>query len=127
MPRLITLADGCFDPFHVGHLRYLRYAATFGTLFVNVAPDCVIAAKGRMPFQTRAERIEMLRAYAWITAVIAEPLSQAIRDWTPTWLIKGVDWKGKLPQDVIEACEAVGTRIVYADTMTRTSSERLAG
>lgn len=125
MSALIVLADGCFDPFHVGHLRYLKYAAGFGPLIVNVAPDHVIAAKGRLPFQTRVERIEFVRGLACVTSVCALTLPEAIRGWKPTWLVKGKDWEGKLPMDVIDACKDVGTRIIFSDTMTRSSSERL--
>lgn len=122
-----VLTDGCFDPLHVGHIRYLRYAAQFGPLIVNVAPDHVIAAKGRMPFQTRLERIEMIRALRCAMSVVASPLAEAIRFWRPDTLVKGKDWEGKLPMDVVEACQEVGTRILFSDTITRSSSERLAG
>src|SRR5438094_738945 len=61
-----VLADGAFDPIHAGHLRYLQTAARYGTrhglrLLVRVAPDEVIRAKGREPFQTQQERAGMLR------------------------------------------------------------------
>ena len=126
MSRMV-LADGCFDPLHVGHVRYLFEAATLGPLYVNIAPDSAIEAKGRRPFQTRDERIELLRAMRVVTAVVVDDLATVIRTHKPWWLVKGKDWEGRLPQHVLDACKQTGTKIHYTDTVTRPSSERLAG
>lgn len=121
------MADGVFDPLHVGHIRYLKDAAAFGTpLAVRVAPDSAIREKGREPFQTRDERAIMVLALGMVDRVcLQNTLAEAIRDVQPHFLVKGDDWRGKLPVDVLKACQDVGAQIVYSPVRERTSTERL--
>ena len=126
----MILADGAFDPLHIGHISYLQRAKGLGhrtgeMLFICVAPDDVIRAKGREPFQTRDERLAMLLLLRMVDGVCHEPLVQAIQRRRPRMLVKGVEWRGQLPADVEQACRDVGTDIVYVDTHSRTSTERL--
>jgi cytidyltransferase-like protein len=124
-----VLADGCFDPLHYGHVRYLVTAAAYGpALIVRVAPDSAITAKGRTPFQAQDERARTVLALGAVDRVCThDTLALAILDLHPKYLVKGEDWRGKLPEDVLKACQAIGTEIVYTDTQERTSSERLGG
>jgi cytidyltransferase-like protein len=123
----IVLADGCFDPFHIGHLRYLqavnRLAHQAHDVVINVASDDEIRAKGRKPFQTLDERKALVSQ--WGTAVISEPLAQAIADRRPAYLVKGIEWEGRLPMDVVQACRRAFTAIVYTQTRCKSSTERL--
>lgn len=123
----MVLADGKFDPVHWGHVRYLAAAAALGELYVRVAPDAEILAKGRLLFQTRDERLKTIGALRPVAAVISDDLTLAetIRELVPTYLVKGEDWRGRLPEDVVEACADTGTQILFLDTQERTSSERL--
>lgn len=123
----MVLADGCFDPLHWGHVRYLQKAAKCGeTLMVRVAPDTAIIAKGRTPFQTQDERSKLLLALGIVDRVcVHETLAQAIRDFTPSCLVKGSEWDGCLPEDVLLACHETGTAVVFTTTQERTSTERL--
>ncbi len=115
-----------FDPIHCGHIDYLSAAAMFGPLMVRVAPDTAILEKGRAPFQDQAERMLTIQALGCVETVVASPtLADAVREWRPTHLIKGKDWAGRLPEEVIEACLDCCTKIVFVDTVGRTSSERL--
>lgn len=124
----MVLADGCFDPCHLGHVHYLQAAAQLGNpLFVNIAPDAAIRAKGREPFQTRTERGLTIEAFGCVANVCYFSLPEAIRYWKPEIVAKGKDWKDRLPYEVLEACYDVGARIVFTDTQTRTSTERLHG
>lgn len=123
----IVLADGCFDPLHIGHIRYLQAAAKMGDrLLVNVAPDTAIRAKGREPFQTLGERVEMLRALPCVHGTCSGDLATVIRAIAPEWLVKGSDWEDRLPCHIIQACDWSHTRIFYTMTQERTSTERLA-
>lgn len=123
----MTLADGCFDPVHVGHLDYLRAAAALGRpLVVNVAPDSAIYAKGRRPYQTRIERARLIFALDCVDRVICQDLAEAIRTLKPNILAKGPDWRGRLPVDVLAACKETWTEIHYTDTQAKTSRERLS-
>lgn len=125
----MVLADGCFDPLHWGHVRYLSACAVFGELTVRVGSDADVLKKGRFLFQTREERLKTVGALRCVSAVLMEDmaLSTAVRELVPEYLIKGVDWRGKLPADVVDACADTGTQIIYVETQERTSTERLAG
>ena len=123
-----VLADGCFDPIHWGHLRYLASAARLGSpLIVRVAPDDEIRAKGRTPFQTQAERRScLLRVLDVDDVAMHDTLAAAIEDHRPNVLAKGVDWVGRVPADVIAACRRHGTVLVFVATQERSATERLA-
>lgn len=124
---MIVLADGCFDPIHIGHLRYLEVAASLGELYVNVASDETIRAKGREPFQTRIERAESLsrvqdvREAFWYWSLL-----EAIANRRPDFLVKGIEWQNCLPADVLTMCAKTGTHVVFTQTRSRTSTERLS-
>jgi cytidyltransferase-like protein len=123
----IVLADGCFDPLHVGHIDYLDAAARMGhTLIVTIGDDDKIRAKGREPFQSTLERKATIDSLRCVTRVSLMSLVQAIEVWKPGILVKGIDWVGQLPADVLAACRAHDVTIAYVDTQTRTSTERLA-
>lgn len=122
----MILADGCFDPLHYGHVRYLAEAAAFGPLVVRIAPDSEITAKGRAPFQWRHERARTVAALRMVDAVaFDDTLEKAVARLRPACLVKGQDWYGRLSQSLDEACRASGTEIFYVATQERTSTERL--
>jgi cytidyltransferase-like protein len=122
----MVLADGAFDPLHYGHIRYLSEAAAFGPLVVRIAPDSVIAAKGRVPFQWRHERARTIAALRMVDSVIFDDtLEEAIQRLRPTYLVKGADWHGRLSASLNAACAEAGTEIFYVETQERTSTERL--
>ena len=123
----MVLADGCFDPLHVGHIAYLKAARVFGSVTVRVADDNTVFEKGRVPFQTQAERMVTVLALSMVDAVCTAPsLADAVKEYRPSHLIKGKDWEGKLPDEVIAMCHQTGTQIVFTPTLTRSSSQRLA-
>jgi cytidyltransferase-like protein len=123
----VTLADGTFDPIHFGHIQYLLVAAHLDPpLVVHVAPDEAILAKGRAPFQSRQERAMTLLALGCVDRVRMWPsLADAIDEEQPRYLVKGAEWRGKLPKDVLEACQRNGVEIVYTDVNAPRSRERL--
>ena len=124
----MVLADGCFDPIHWGHIRYLQSAAAFGDLVVRVASDEEIRTKGRLVFQSRADRCQTIFSIKGVDGVCEDDtLPLAIHRLKPDYLAKGVDWMDRLPQDVLEACHAHDTRILYINAQEKTSSERLHG
>lgn len=119
----MILCSGAFDGLHAGHVRYLaaaqRLAHPGEPVVVLVATDGYIAdAKRRKPRWPQADRWRTIQAIAGLTAVPSTSASVAadIKAQLPRLFVKGIDWVGKLPDDVREACKTAGTQIVFVDT-----------
>ena len=108
----ITLANGCFDLLHVGHVRYLRAARELGgKLIVAVNADASVhALKGEgRPVMPAEERAEILAALADVDAVVIFPekdVRTVIREIRPDFHAKGTDYTAEsVPErDEVEAC-----------------------
>jgi rfaE bifunctional protein nucleotidyltransferase chain/domain len=97
--ELIVFTNGCFDILHVGHIRYLKKAASLGdklVLAVN-SDSSVRKLKGQArPFVPEAERLEMLAALEMIDYLIlfseidAKNLLEEIQ---PQIYVKGGDYR----------------------------------
>lgn len=125
----ITLANGCFDLFHVGHVRYLQAAkALGGRLIVAVNSDeSVRALKGDgRPLMPAEERAEILAAFEDVDAVVifSEPDVRAlIREIRPNIQAKGTDYSANsVPErDVVAEC---GGRVeIVGDPKDHSASE----
>lgn len=94
----VTLANGCFDLLHVGHVRYLGAAkALGGRLVVAVNSDeSVRGLKGAgRPLMPAEERAEILAALADVDAVVIFPekdVRALIRELHPDVQAKGTDY-----------------------------------
>jgi rfaE bifunctional protein nucleotidyltransferase chain/domain len=94
----ITLANGCFDLLHVGHVRYLRAAKKLGgKLVVAINSDeSVHKLKGNgRPLMPAYERAEILAALADVDAVVIFPESDVralVREIRPNIHAKGTDY-----------------------------------
>lgn len=108
----ITLANGCFDLLHVGHVRYLRAARELGDrLVVAVNSDeSVRGLKGEgRPIMPAAERAEILAALAAVDAVVIFPerdVRAIIQEIRPDFQAKGTDYTVEsVPErEQVEAC-----------------------
>jgi rfaE bifunctional protein nucleotidyltransferase chain/domain len=108
----ITLANGCFDLLHVGHVRYLHAAKQLGgRLIVALNSDeSVRALKGEgRPFMPAEERAEILSALADVDAVVIFPerdVRALIREVRPNVHAKGTDYTAEnVPErDVVVEC-----------------------
>ncbi len=94
----ITLANGCFDLLHVGHIRYLHVAKQLGgRLVVAINSDeSVRALKGdARPLMPAEERAEILAALSDVDAVVIFPepdVRALVRDIRPDVHAKGTDY-----------------------------------
>ena len=94
----VTLANGCFDLLHVGHVRYLHAAKQLGGRLVVAinADESVRALKGEgRPLMPDAERAEILAALADVDAVVIFPerdVRALIREIKPDIQAKGTDY-----------------------------------
>jgi len=125
----ITLANGCFDVLHVGHIRYLHAARELGgKLVVAVNDDASVRAlkgEGR-PVMPAEERAEILAALAVVDAVVvfSEKDVRAItREIRPDFHAKGTDYTVEsVPErDEVEACG--GRVVIVGDPKDHSASE----
>ena len=108
----VTLANGCFDLLHVGHVRYLHAARELGgKLVVAVNSDASVRAlKGAgRPLMPAEERAEILAALADVDAVVIFPeddVRAIIREIRPDFHAKGTDYTAEsVPErKEVEAC-----------------------
>lgn len=96
--KKLVFTNGCFDILHVGHVRYLNKARSFGDILViGVNSDRSvreIKGKGR-PIMPELERAEVLAAIASVDYVFIfdDSTPQRIIDAiVPDVLVKGADW-----------------------------------
>ncbi len=108
----MVITFGTFDVFHVGHLRLLERARSFGQrLTVGVSTDALnISKKGRPPVYNESERMEIIAALKCVdNAFFEESLElkqQYVLDAGADVLVMGDDWEGKF--DHLSAhCEVV--------------------
>jgi len=94
----ITLANGCFDLLHVGHIRYLHAAKQLGgRLIVAINSDeSVRSLKGQgRPLMPAGERAEILAALSDVDAVVVFPEADVralVREIHPDIHAKGTDY-----------------------------------
>lgn len=108
----ITLANGCFDLLHVGHIRYLRAAKQLGgKLIVAINSDASVRSlKGNgRPLMPAHERAEILAALSDVDAVVifGEPDVRAlVREIRPDIHAKGTDYTAQsVPErDIVIEC-----------------------
>ena len=107
-----VITFGTFDVFHVGHLRVIERAASFGDrLVVGVSADALNERKkGRPPVFSQAERMEIVRALRSVDAVFLEESLEQKRDYIlehqADVLVMGDDWAGKF-DEFGDVCEVV--------------------
>src|SRR6476619_7598890 len=99
-----VITFGTFDVFHVGHLRVIERAASFGDrLVVGVSADALNERKkGRLPVFSQAERLEIVGALKPVDEVFVEESLELKRDYILRYdaqvLVMGDDWAGKFDE-----------------------------
>ena len=125
----IVLANGCFDLFHVGHIRYLDGAKALGdVLVVGVNSDRqarILKGKGR-PFMPENERAEIVAALGCVdlVTIFDEPtVEQLIRTIRPDIHAKGTDYTAEtVPErDIIR--EVGGRVAIVGDPKDHSSTD----
>ncbi len=108
----VTLANGCFDLLHVGHIRYLRAAKELGgRLIVAVNSDASVRAlkgQGRplIPAEERAEILASLEDVDAVVIFVENDVRSLIREIRPDIQAKGTDYTAdSVPErDVVVEC-----------------------
>jgi choline-phosphate cytidylyltransferase len=107
-----TITFGTFDVFHVGHLRILERARSYGDrLVVGISTDQLnIDKKGRPPIYRQEERREIVRALRFVDDVFYEESlelkGEYIKQYRADVLVMGDDWQGKF-DEFSSLCEVI--------------------
>ncbi len=128
----IVLANGCFDFFHVGHIRYLAGAKALGDcLIVGVNSDKEVRKlKGEnrplVPEQERAEIISALRFVDYVTIFPEPTVEELIRALRPDFHAKGTDYTvDSVPErEIVKEC---GGQVAIVGDPKNHSSTNLIG
>jgi rfaE bifunctional protein nucleotidyltransferase chain/domain len=130
--RTVALANGVFDLFHVGHLRYLRGARALADLLVvAVNTDSstrTLKGPGRpvVPEGERAEILEALECVDHVVLFSTPTVVPVIRALRPDVQVKGTDYT---PETIPEAAEvrSYGGRVAVAGDPKDHSTSELIG
>lgn len=128
----IILANGCFDLFHVGHIRYLAGAkALGGCLIVGINSDeQVRKLKGtNRPFIPEEERAEIVAALKYVdyVTIFPEPtVTELIRAIRPDYQAKGTDYTTDSVPERETVIECGGRVTIVGDPKDHSSSELIA-
>jgi rfaE bifunctional protein nucleotidyltransferase chain/domain len=125
----ITLANGCFDLLHVGHIRYLHAAKELGgRLIVAINSDKSarnLKGAGR-PLMPAEERAEILAALSDVDAVVifAEPDVRAlVRKIRPDVHAKGTDYTHESVPERETVLDCGGRVEIVGDPKNHSASE----
>jgi D-glycero-beta-D-manno-heptose 1-phosphate adenylyltransferase len=125
----IVLANGCFDLFHVGHIRYLAGAKTLGDiLIVGINSDeQVKKLKGESrPFMPEVERAEIISALKFVdyVTIFPEPtVTELIRAVKPDFHAKGTDYTTETVPEREIVKEYGGRVAIVGDPKNHSSSQ----
>lgn len=128
----ITLANGCFDLLHVGHVRYLQAAKQLGgKLIVAINSDeSVRRLKGdARPLMPAEERAEILAALADVDAVVIfdeADVRSLIREIRPDVQAKGTDYTAASVPERDAVAECGGRVKIVGDPKDHSASEFMA-
>lgn len=96
--RIVVLANGAFDLFHVGHLRYLQGAKAEGDMLIVAIndDDSVRALKGKgRPIVPRDDRMGIVAAMEPVDYVVSfheTTVENLLREFKPDVHAKGTDY-----------------------------------
>jgi rfaE bifunctional protein nucleotidyltransferase chain/domain len=128
--RSVVTTNGCFDLFHVGHLRYLQASKALGDLLV-VALNSDASVKtfkddGRpiVPQAERAQLLSALRCVDYVTIFDATSPVDVLSALAPDVHTKGADYTLEtLPE--APTLTALGTKIAFIDLVEGRSTSSL--
>ncbi len=130
--RTIVFTNGCFDLLHIGHVRYLAEARSYGDLLVVGlnSDESVRRLKGPqrplIPETERAEMLAHLAAVDYVSLFSETTADELIRVVRPHVYVKGGDVD---PERVPElpTVKACGGRIVVAQYVAEHSTSDIIG
>ena len=123
----IVLCNGCFDPFHVGHLWHLQAAKQLGSLLiVSVTRDAHVNKGPGRPVFSETERMAVITSLRCVNgAILSESALDALQKVKPHVFVKGDEYEDKVGQDVRDYCEANGIAIEFTREQRYSSTKLL--
>lgn len=127
--KKIVFTNGCFDIIHIGHIRYLKQAISYGDyLIVAINSDeSIKKIKGdNRPIIKQDQRAEVLSSLDFITYVTifdeSTPIN-LIEKIKPDFLVKGSDWKYDeiVGKDFVESYGGKVVRVNLTEGISTTS------
>ena len=130
--RVLVLANGCFDPLHVGHVRYLEDARTHGDFLVVALnnDESTRRLKGNdRPIVPELERATLLAALRCVDAVLlfgTDNVEEILASLRPAVHAKGTDYtEATVPE--ADAARRLGIRtVITGDAKSHASREIVA-
>lgn len=118
--------NGTFDVLHRGHIELIKYASKFGTVRVGLDYDeRVRLLKGNTrPVNRWQDRVFLIESLVYVDSVVGfgtqEELENQIKEWNPTYLVVGADYKDK-PVIGSQYCE----QVIFFDKLDGYSSTNI--
>ena len=134
--KSIVTVSGGFDPFHIGHLRYLQAAAKLADSLIVIANgDGFLSRKKGKAFIPLNERMEILGALRCVDVVVAwddgtQTVVGALEALKPDIFANGGDRSDSRDVPEVPICEAIGCKLAFGvggEEKLQSSSALLAG
>lgn len=108
--------NGTFDILHIGHIKLLEYASTFGKVRVGIDTDeRVKEKKGESrPYNNLDDRVKFMESIKFIDSVVTfssdDELRERIKEWEPDIMVIGDDY----PENKIIGIEYIPKVIFFS-------------
>ena len=129
--KTVALANGIFDLFHVGHLRYLEGAKALGDVLVVAVNSDASTRRNKgpgRPVVPEGERAEIVAALACVDHVVlfgSKTVVPVIRKLRPDWQVKGTDYTPETIPEAAEVRKHGGRVAVAGDPKDHSTSDLL--
>ncbi|MCL6445561.1 MAG: GNAT family N-acetyltransferase [Alicyclobacillus sp.] len=133
--KTIALCHGCFDLFHIGHLRHFKEAKRLANiLFVTVTPDRFVNKGEGRPVFTETLRAEIISALECVDYVAINQWPSAVptlKLLIPNYFVKGPDYHRDRRDETVnpniiaeeETCATFGIHVHYTNDITSSSTQ----
>lgn len=129
--KSIALANGIFDLFHVGHLRYLKGAKALADVLVVAVNSDASTRRNKgpgRPVVPEAERAEIIAALACVDHVVvfgSRTVIPLIRKLRPDVHVKGTDYTPETIPEAAEVARFGGRAAVAGDPKDHSTTDIL--
>lgn len=122
----IVFTNGCFDALHIGHIKFLEKASTFGTWFIVAinSDESVKKIKGSdRPLFTASERACHVAALDYVNCVFIfndETATNILNTIRPHVYVKSIT--SKLIKEEIACCRTIGCKVKLIEPIINIST-----